>query len=94
MITDAELRKAIAECYEQRNPNANTCLKLASYYVILDHMETYSQDSGGSDFQRVAKKMSHEDLMEVMEELMESLQLLVPKLYNSVMEKLHEKNNL
>ena len=39
MITEKELHEAIAECQGQRNPNANTCIKLASFYTILDHME-------------------------------------------------------
>lgn len=39
MITEKDLNAAIAECHEQRNPNANTCLKLASYYTILDHVQ-------------------------------------------------------
>ena len=39
MITEEELQEAIAECQGQRNPNANTCLKLASYLTILDHQK-------------------------------------------------------
>ena len=38
MIKEQELKEAIAECQGQRNPNANTCIKLASFYTILDHM--------------------------------------------------------
>ena len=38
MIKENELLDAIAECQGIRNPNANTCIKLASYYVIHDHM--------------------------------------------------------
>lgn len=37
MIRIDDLEEAIAECEGQRNPNANTCLKLASLYTILDH---------------------------------------------------------
>ena len=46
MITEQELHEAIAECQGQRNPNANTCIKLASFYTILDHMaekQNYSE---------------------------------------------------
>ena len=39
MITEQDLLGAIAECQGARNPNANTCLKLASYYTILDHVK-------------------------------------------------------
>ena len=38
MITEKELHEAIAECQGQRNPNASTCMKLASFYTILDHI--------------------------------------------------------
>ena len=38
MITENDLLEAIAECQGQRNPNANTCIKLAAYYTILDHI--------------------------------------------------------
>ena len=35
MITVDELKAAIAECEGERNPNANTCLKLSAYYILL-----------------------------------------------------------
>lgn len=34
MITEQDLQEAIAECLGQRKPNAATCLKLASFYII------------------------------------------------------------
>ena len=39
MINEKELYEAIAECQGTRNPNANTCIKLASFYTILDHIK-------------------------------------------------------
>lgn len=39
MITEKDLLEAIAECQGQRNPNASTCVKLASYYTILNQMK-------------------------------------------------------
>ena len=38
MITEQDLQEAIAECQGERNPNANTCIKLAAYYTIRDHL--------------------------------------------------------
>ena len=38
MITEDQLNEAIAEMQGQRNPNAGTCLKLASYYTIKNAM--------------------------------------------------------
>ena len=43
MITERDLLEAIAECQGQRNPNATTCVKLASYYTILNQMKTSEQ---------------------------------------------------
>lgn len=38
MIKEADLLEAIAECQGRRNPDANTAIKLAAYYTIMDHM--------------------------------------------------------
>lgn len=38
MITHSDLQAAIAECQGERNPNANTCIKLAAFYIIKDHL--------------------------------------------------------
>lgn len=34
MITEQDLEQAIAECQGERNPNANTCVKLAAFLTI------------------------------------------------------------
>ena len=39
MITLEDLEAAIAECEGERNPNANTCIKLAAYYTILNEKQ-------------------------------------------------------
>ena len=38
MIRLDDLREAIAECEGEREPKADTCIKLAAYYTIMDHM--------------------------------------------------------
>jgi len=38
MITEHDLQEAIAECQGKRNPDANTCIKLAAYFTILKTM--------------------------------------------------------
>lgn len=38
MIKEQDLREAIAECQGTKNPNANTCIKLAAYYTILNNL--------------------------------------------------------
>lgn len=39
MITVDELKAAIAEMQGERNPNAQTCIKLAAYYTILNELQ-------------------------------------------------------
>ena len=34
MITEQDLEQAIAECHGARNPNANTCYKLAAFMYL------------------------------------------------------------
>lgn len=44
MITEQDLKAAIAECEGTRNPNANTCIKLAAFYTILNNMKSDAQE--------------------------------------------------
>lgn len=43
MITEQDLQAAIAECKGQKNPNASTCIKLAAFLIIQEHL--YGQPS-------------------------------------------------
>ena len=47
MITLQDLNAAIAECQGDRNPNANTCIKLAAFYTIRQEM--FGWNSGGEE---------------------------------------------
>lgn len=38
MITENDLKEAIAECQGQRSPNASTCIKLAAFLIIQREM--------------------------------------------------------
>ena len=57
MITKDDLREAIAECQGQRNPNANTCIKLAAYLILkrelYDKNEQFSE-TNRSDYSYAA----------------------------------------
>lgn len=48
MITEQDLREAIAECEGVRNPTSSTCLKLAAYYTIQDKMFGSKEQSLGA----------------------------------------------
>ena len=106
MIKETDLLEAIAECQGERNPNANTCRNLAAYYTILDHiaqkrepeekMKGYSYSSGSvgysssSDFGMAIKGKEIEDVMPLIDELMTTLEVIYPRLYDAVMMKLKE----
>ena len=53
MIREDDLREAIAEMQGQKNPNAQTCIKLAAYYTILDHItekdQVTNREGSGND---------------------------------------------
>lgn len=91
MITEKELQEAIAECLRQKNPNANTCLKLAAYYTILNNIapdtEGYSL-RGESEFLKLAAGKDHDYVMAVIDGLMSKLQVISPRLYDSTIKAL------
>ena len=88
MITEQDLRQAIAECQGERNPNAQTCIKLAAYYTILNQMDQPEKDTGYSgaaykpeteyrsdtEFGQLASRMKYVDVLAVVDELMEALE--------------------
>lgn len=48
MITEHDLNQAIAECQGVKNPNADTCVKLAAFYTIRDHVREGGEPSPSS----------------------------------------------
>lgn len=106
MIKTEELEEAIAECWGQRNPNANTCLKLASYYTILDHLgDEKTEDTtpkysfaapplnikySDSEYSQMVKDKGIEVVFPIMDDLMNTLSVVNPKLYRSVLRRIDE----
>lgn len=118
MITEKDLQEAIAECEGQRDPNANTCIKLAAFYTIrnelfppvvpeveeykqLQNTNGYShgpespeqankiQYDSGSEFSGSINGKNMDDVLPVIDELLYSVQIISPRLYDSVMYKLN-----
>ena len=110
LITKHDLDEAIAECQGQRNPNANTCIKLAAFYTIRSElfkeekndgqqqaqipppMFSYSSGEnmeryGDSEFLEAVEGKPTENVMMIMDELMDSMKVLQPRIYDSVMRK-------
>jgi hypothetical protein len=45
MISERDIEEAIAECNGIRNPDASTCIKLAAFYTIREHLFPKDTDS-------------------------------------------------
>ena len=107
MITLQDLRQAIANCQEERNPNANTCIKLAAFLTIqrelfgeekeAEQLPDYSYApapdkvitaTGACDFAKALDGRNQTEVIPVLDELMSTLQIIQPRLYNAVMMKL------
>ena len=107
MITQQDLKQAIAECQGQRNPNASTCIKLAAFLTIQRELYGEEKDAvqlpsysfasapeeiifsdGESEFARAIDGKHQADVIPVLDELMTTLQIIQPRLYNAVMDKL------
>ena len=94
MITRRDLIEAIEKCQGQKNPNANVCVKLAAYYIILDHTpedesELSFTNRPSSEFMSILNTKKMDDVLIVIDDLMEDLHGVNPKLYYETMEKLH-----
>lgn len=49
MITENDLKAAIAECQGKRDPDASTCIKLAAYYTIKEAMFPANRPASPAD---------------------------------------------
>lgn len=117
MITEQDLREAIAECQGQRNPNANTCIKLAAFLTIqrelygkeqedepnvmptraYSYLESPARSAEASvdyqsdtEFGQIINSKKPGSVFATMDELMSTLQVVYPKLYESVIRQLNE----
>ena len=105
MITEKDLQEAIAECQGQRTPNANTCIKLAAFLTIKKELfpneqeeekgysfatptETISYQSN-SEFSQMIHGKDQDEVFSVIDELMDAVKVLNPRLYESVLRKLN-----
>lgn len=103
MITYEDLQQAITECQAEREPNSNTCIKLAAFLTIREILFSDKQPSGGYSYDAPPPDVSRETLSEfmaavsradknevwaVMDELMNTLHLINPRLYDGVMKKI------
>lgn len=90
MPTKDELAQAINNL-EAQEPTYETCLKLVVYHQLMDRYykggfrTSYSRDS---EFMDAIKNTDIDTLLATVDELMDCLALINPKLYNTVLAKL------
>lgn len=111
MITEQALAEAIAECQGQQNPDRNTCVMLAAFYTIQDHLygpsarvPEYSYDpppgeptedppiyDSGSEFSEAIRGLDMNTVLAVVDEAMDALQVVQPRLYAGILRKLRDE---
>lgn len=94
MPTEEELLDAIKEC-ENKESSYENCKRLAIFYNLYDRYygkkeKDVSTDFRDENFENAVKKCDYNHLIDVIDELMECIKILNPRLYNSVLNKLKE----
>lgn len=86
MISEKELLKAIEET-ERLPVSFQNCDKLATFYILLDHLRSagrqYSRSKSDSEFMSVIADKNLDDVMPVLDELMQTLDVVNNKLYQT-----------
>lgn len=103
VISQRELLKAIEEC--EKNVNSfQGCEKLSALYTVYDHLygqpieyanihtetESIIEVNGDNEFLKAVNGKEAGKMWEIMSELMESVKLIQPRLYEAVMQKIQE----
>ena len=104
MITERELMQAIREC-EAEPITLSKVGKLADFYIIYDHLfgdpfnaeysygssaeKTINTDSG-SEFLKTINGKSSDKVLTLMDEFMEAIKSLHPRMYSGFIEKLRD----
>lgn len=103
MITEKDLQEAIAECLGVKNPTAQTCIKLAAFYTIKEHMygnapedlgysfstdDRFIQYESESEFGKLIAGRRSDEIWPIMDEAMEALQVLNPRLYANIIRRI------
>lgn len=102
MVTERELREAIREC-ESAPASLQSLEKLAVFYTIYDKNFVNNAESSekptksidvqpisDSEFMRLIVGKDWTYLLVILDELMDTVKILQPRLYDAVMRKLRE----
>lgn len=90
MISLDEVEKTILEL-ESKDTSYAVCEKLAYLYIVRDHIKpngSVEVRTEKSDFLRTVSKKETVDVIEVIDELMQTVSVVHPKLYEATMQEL------
>lgn len=94
MISLDTIEREINELEARGETTYSLCERLSWLYVCRDHLmparEEKAQALHGSEFLELASGISYPALMGILDEHMQALQLVQPRQYESVMDKLRQ----
>lgn len=88
MIQLKDIEQSIREL-ENSQPTYQTCEKLADLYIVREHLNTIGVE-GDSPFLKKLKGKRMDKALSLIDELMETLEVINPKLYESVLMRIDE----
>lgn len=94
MISIDELNKTILDLETNRDTTYATCERLAWLYIVRDHLtQKMSKEplsiSGDSEFLTAVNGKGGDAVWSIMNELMDTVHVLHPRIYESVIKKLN-----
>lgn len=96
MVSLEKVEQDILET-ERRDTSMATCERLSILYIVRDHLRGYNtspeavmQLNGSSEFMQAVNGKNPESIMPIIDELMDAIQALHPRMYDRVLEKIKE----
>ena len=95
MISIDELNKTILDLETNRDTTYATCERLAWLYIVRDHLtQKMSKEpltlAGESEFLMAVNGKCGDAVWKIMDELMDAVKMLHPRVYESVIKKLND----
>lgn len=95
MISIDELNKTILDLETNRDTTYATCERLAWLYIVRDHqVQKKSKEplsiAGESEFMAAVNGKPGDAVWKIMDELMDAVKMLHPRMYESVLKKLND----
>lgn len=94
MIDLETIEREINELEARGDTTYSICERLSWLYVVRDHLRPTREDIritnelSGSEFMEAASGVSYPDLMHILDDHMSALQVVQPKEYQSVMDRI------